>query len=70
MENYELAIVEFEKAKRLFPNIPTIYLNLGSLYKKQENYTKVRENWEKLLELNPDFPQKENILAELARMPK
>ena len=44
------------------------YLNLAYLYSGQQNYDQAIANWLKVLEINPDYPERYKILYNLGLM--
>lgn len=53
---------EFEQAIYLDPKFNKAYINLAYLYAKQEEYDKAIIEWNKILEVEPDFSEKYNVL--------
>ena len=62
---YQEAEKEFQNAIYFDPKCFKAYHNLGLLYFSQENYDKAVEQWNKILEIEPDFPNKYIILNNL-----
>jgi len=53
---------EFQQAIYLNPKFTKAYTDLAYLYAKQEEYDKAIAEWNKLLEIEPNFSEKYNIL--------
>ena len=56
---------EFEYAIYLNPKFSEAYYSLGFLYFSKEDYGGAIEQWNKILELEPDFPNKYIVLSNL-----
>lgn len=52
---YDKAIVELEKALEIDPNVPQIYLNLGSAYNNKKQFDKSIDYYNKALQIKPDY---------------
>ena len=63
--NYKKAEEEFKYAIYLCPKFIKAYYNLGRLYFQQEDYDGAIEQWNKILEIEPDFPNKYIVLNNL-----
>ena len=60
--NYKEAEEELKHAIYLDPKFIDAYLDLAYLYAKQEEYDKAIVEWKKILEIDPDFSEKYNVL--------
>lgn len=58
----EKAEKEFKHAIYLDPKFTKAYIDLAYLYAKQEEYDKAIAEWNKILEIEPDFSEKYNVL--------
>jgi tetratricopeptide (TPR) repeat protein len=56
---------EFKQAIYLNPKFTEGYHYLGLLYFQQEDYDKAVEQWNKILKIEPDFPNKYIVLNNL-----
>jgi tetratricopeptide (TPR) repeat protein len=54
-ENYNQAIIQYNKAAELNPRYPNTYYNLGYIYAKTKNYSKAEEMFERTVALAPPF---------------
>lgn len=63
--NYKKAEIEFKHAIYLDPKFTKTYYDLGGLYFLQEDYEGTIEQWNKILEVEPDFPNKYIVLNNL-----
>ncbi len=69
--NADKAVVNFEKALAIRPNNPSTLFNLGIVkWQGKKDPQGAIVAWEKLLQTNPDYPQKEQVqkLIEGAKM--
>ncbi len=70
-QQYEEAIVEFNEAKELDPEQPSIYSRLGDSYRKLEKYEEALASYNKSLELDPTnsnlYSNKGDVLNKLGR---
>ena len=69
--NADQAIASFEKALAIRPNYPSALFNLGIVkWQGKKDPTAAVVVWEKLLQTNPDYPQKDQVqmLIERAKM--
>ena len=62
---YKKAENEFKYAVYLDPKHSKTYHNLGLLYFLEEDYDNAIEQWSKILEIEPDFPNKYVVLNNL-----
>jgi len=53
---------EFKRAIYLNPKFDKAYIDLAYLYAKQKEYDKAIVEWNKILEIDPNFPEKYNVL--------
>lgn len=69
--NADVAITSLEEAKKLNPNDPTIYNNLGLAYFLKKDFEKAEDQLKKALQLKPSYGDAKNNLGrvyiELAR---
>ena len=63
--NYKKAEEEFKYALYLMPKFTKAYYDLGYLYFIQERYNDTIEQWNKILEIEPDFPNNYIVLNNL-----
>jgi len=56
---------EFKYAVYLIPKFTKAYYDLGYLYFMQEKYDDTIEQWNKILEIEPDFPNKYIVMNNL-----
>lgn len=56
-EFFELAIVSFQRAIELDPDLYEAYNNLGRLYALRGWTDQAKEQWERSLEINPNQPE-------------
>ncbi len=63
IENYEMAIKEFEEAIRLKHGYFEAYNNLGTIYQRQKLYEQAIKQYEKIIELNPNYSGAYNNLG-------
>ena len=60
--NYQEAEKEFKHAIYLDPKFTKAYIDLAYLYAIQKDYDKAIFEWNKVLEIEPDFSEKYNVL--------
>jgi O-antigen ligase/Tfp pilus assembly protein PilF len=60
--NYQEAEKEFKHAIYLDPKFTKAYVDLAYLYAIQEDYDKAIIEWNKVLEIDPNFPENYNVL--------
>jgi len=62
LERFQEAEEELKHAIYLDPKFTKAYFDLAHLYAKQEEYDKAIVQWNKILEIDPNFPEKYNVL--------
>jgi tetratricopeptide (TPR) repeat protein len=65
MGDYQRAEEEFKYAIYLNPRFSKAYSDLGFLYFEKGNYDGAIEQWEKILEVDPNFPENYVVFANL-----
>jgi len=58
------AAVVFLELKEKHPDIPEVYLNLGTIYTRQEKWQAAEEAYQKVLELSPGNARAQTLLAD------
>ncbi len=64
---FDMAIVQIEKAIKLNPNIASFYSNIGLVHHQKKQFEKAILSFKKALELNPNYPEALNNLANSLR---
>ena len=64
-EFFELAIVAFQRALEIDPELVEAYNNLGMLYALRGWNDQAKEQWERSLKINPDQPEIRHDLTSL-----
>lgn len=68
LEDFNEAIIEFEKAKTYAPNWEDIYYNLGFVYDKTEKYEEAIKNLRQYLKLVPDAEDADEVESMLNKI--
>ena len=61
--NYSMAVIEFQEALRLDPDVSTIHISLGECFWALEKSDRAVFHLERAIYLNPDDTEARNILA-------
>ena len=57
LEQFDQAIIAFQKAREIRPDDAKVYNNMGSAYKMQEQFEEAANCYSKALELSPDYAE-------------
>lgn len=66
-KNFEESITHLEKAVVMLPDDATLNDHLGDAYWMSDRMSEAKSQWKKVLNLDPDYKEKENIKKKLSR---